>query len=81
MAIQSRTANFTGAEPLDGELPFIDITWPTAYAAPEAYRIAHGVTINDGGGPVVVNVKNKTSTGVRVIASGQFVGTVEVTAY
>lgn len=80
MATQTATATFNGAQPLDGDLPFIDITWGTAYASAAAYQIAKGEVVTDGSGPIVANFKTKTATGVRVTVSDQFTGTVELTA-
>lgn len=81
MAIQTATATFNGAQPLDGDQPYVDLTWPTAYASASVYRLGDGPNVTDGNGGVSVNFKNKTGSGVRVIVSDQFVGTVEVTAY
>ena len=81
MAIQSAQATFNGAQPLDGDTPYVDITWTSAYTTTTAYRVAHGVNVTDSGGPIAVNFKTKTTTGIRVLVSDQFTGTVEIVAY
>ena len=80
MATQSVTATFTGAQSLDGDFPYVDITWTSAYASVGVYRIFAGTAITDANGVIVVNLKNKSTTGVRVLASDQFTGSVELTA-
>lgn len=72
MAFQDASATFTGSE------AYVDITWPAAYVS---YQIAQSVLVTDGSGDVVVNVINKTSTGVRVVPSAPFTGSVYLLAY
>jgi hypothetical protein len=79
MALQTATATFNGAQSLDGDLPYIDVTWPTAYSSSSVYRVALGVNTSDG--PLAIMFKSKTASGVRVLASDQFSGTVELVAY
>jgi hypothetical protein len=81
MAINPITATFNGAQPLDGDFPYVDITWPTAYASASAYRIAFGANLTDGNGALSIFFKNKAGSGVRVCATDQFTGTVELTPY
>lgn len=81
MATQSITATFTGAQPLDGDVPYIDVTWPSAYPSASVYRISAGAIVTDGNGTMTVCLKSKTATGVRVFAADQFVGTVELLAF
>lgn len=81
MAIQSAQATFNAAQPLDGDLPYIDVTWTSAFTTTASYRVALGVNVSDGAGPIAINFKTKTTTGIRVLASDQFTGTVELVAY
>lgn len=81
MAIQTTTATFNGAQSLDGVLPFVDVTWPVSYSSSGSYRVSLGVNITDGGGVIVISFKSKTASGLRVLASDQFTGTVELVAY
>lgn len=80
MAVQTATATFNGAQPLSGGLPYVDVTWTTAYSSASAYRISEGVNITDSDGPISVIHGSKTASGVRVFASAQFSGTVELIA-
>jgi hypothetical protein len=75
MAIQSQTATFTGAE------PYIDITWDDAYGD---FKLFCGVTTVDES-VISVSLANPAdptlppdNTGVRVVPSALFEGTVEV---
>jgi hypothetical protein len=81
VAIQTATATFTGAQLLDGDLPYIDIVWTTTYASPASYRVVCGPVITDSLGTIAINLKNKYSNAVRVTASDQFVGTVELISF
>lgn len=81
MAVQTQTATFNGAQPLSGGLPYVDVTWTTAYANSSAYRVSEGVNVSDGAGPVAIVFGSKTGAGVRVFASMQFTGTVELIAF
>ena len=81
MAIQTQTATFTGAQPLDGDLPYIDVTWPTAYASASAYRVVCGAVVADALGTIAINLKSKAGATVRVTASDQFTGSVELISF
>ena len=80
MAILLATATFTGGQPLDGDFPYVDVTWATPYSAVGAYRVFAGVGVTDSNGAIVINLKSKSTTGVRVLASDQFTGSVELIA-
>lgn len=81
MAIQTATAAFTGAQSLDGDLPYVDVTWPTAYVSATVYRVVCGPVVTDALGTIAINLKNKAGATVRVTASGQFTGTVELVSF
>lgn len=80
MATQTTIAEFTGADPVDGDgNPYIDITFPTAYASAAAWASVGGVNITSGGGVAAwIDETTRAGAGCRVVASGQFVGTVPV---
>lgn len=78
-AIRQATATFTGAEPLDGDQPYVDVTW-AAMGTLGNVRIMIGTQVDDGGGTIAPNFKSLTLTGCRVLAPAQFVGKVYVTA-
>lgn len=75
--MQPAVAPFTGAEPLDGDLPYVDVTWPT-FGTLANVKFETGLQVDDGAGPLFINLKNVTLTGCRVVASAQFVGKVYV---
>ena len=79
-SVQVGAATFNGANSLDGDYPYADVTWVTPYASAAAYRIAIAGIVNDGGGMISVNLKSKTASGVRVYVSAQFTGVVELHA-
>lgn len=72
MAIQTATATFTGAE------DFVAVTWP---AMAGSFGIAHGITVTDAQGPVVVWLTGRSSTGATVNTSARFSGSVELTIF
>jgi len=79
--MQTAEAEFNGAQSLDGEYPYVDITWPVAYASNAAYRVTYGIEIASGGLiPVIAYVKTGAGASLRVYASAQFTGTVVLTA-
>lgn len=78
-ANQQATATFTGAEPLDGDQSYVDLTWPTMTTLANV-RLTYGVQVDDGSGAVAITLKNHTLTGVRVLASAPFTGKVYVAA-
>lgn len=80
MATQTTIATFTGAEPLDGDFPYVDLTFGTAYASAAAYQAFPGVAVSDGSGAIVAWIKasSVTASGLRVLVSEQFTGTVAV---
>lgn len=75
MAIQSKTATFTGAE------DYVDLTWDSQYTS---FRLFNGIATTDDSIPSVrlTNPSNTAlppdNTGVRVEPSARFVGTVDV---
>ncbi len=71
--IQNQTATFNGAQSLDGDYPYVDITWTTAFSSAGAYIIVDGPSAVL---PVVCWVKSgsKTASGCRVLAADQFTG-------
>ncbi len=75
MAIQSQSVTFISSD------PYLDITWATAY---DNFKLFFGVSTTDSSAPVVVltNPSNPAlpppNTGVRVVPSGGFAGTVDV---
>lgn len=84
MAMQSKTATFTGAE------DYIDIVWPVAFPATSTFRRTRGVTIDAadvaaiGGGLAVALIPTPAvdiSIGLRVQPSDRFTGTVDVFQY
>jgi hypothetical protein len=59
------------------------VTWNNAFAD-ATYQVQPGIpTITDGGGPVsvVADLTTRTTTGVQLLASGSFTGTVSVLAW
>lgn len=76
-AIQSAVAAFNGAQPLDGDQYYVDLTWPT-FTTLGNVRFTFGVQVDDSAGAIVVTLKSVTLTGCRVLASGQFTGKVYV---
>lgn len=80
MAAQATIATFTAAEPLDGDFPYVDITFGTAYASASVYAAVLGVEFSDGYGPIEVWIKESsvTASGLRLLAADQFAGTVTV---
>ena len=80
MALAVLTATFNGAQPLDGDLPYVDISGLT-YSAASAYGIGLSVAQTDiASGLITAAVKgtSKTASGFRVCVSDQFTGTVEI---
>lgn len=80
MAIQSQQVTFTGAEPLDGDFPYIDVVIAAPYSDPDAYFALLGQAVDDGGGPVAVWIEDtsRAENGFRILAAEQFSGTVSV---
>ncbi len=75
MAVQSQSVTFISSD------PYLDITWDENYTL---FRLFMGVSTTDSSAPVVVltNPSNPAlppdNTGVRVVPSGGFAGTVNV---
>lgn len=78
MAFQTAFATFNSAQPLDGDYPYIDVTWSVPYASSSSYRVFKGEITS--GAAVIVNFKSKAAGTIRVIASDQWTGTVELVA-
>lgn len=78
MATQTTTAAFNGAQPLDGDFPYVDITFATAYDDEDRYAEVGGVAVDSGGVAVWVKESSRTGTGLRLLAADQFTGTVRV---
>lgn len=77
-AIYTRTATFDGTQPLDGDQPYVDVSWPSLGTLANV-RIGTGVQVDDGNGQIGANHKSLTLTGCRVLASAHFTGKVYVT--
>lgn len=79
MSVQNATATFNGAQSLDGDYPYVDITWPVAYDLAADYVVLDGVLATL---PVTCWLKSgsQTASGVRVLAIDQFTGSVVLTA-
>lgn len=80
MALQITSATFNGAQPLDGDYPYVDVSG-LSYSGASAYGIRLSVTMTDvssGLVTVVVKSSSKSGSGFRILASDQFSGTVEV---
>src|SRR6185295_18700777 len=67
MAIQTDVAEF------DGSQDYVDITWPEAFSSYRLYAAVYTTGI-----PPRISLVNATSTGVRVVPSARFTGTVYV---
>ncbi len=79
MVVQSVVAEFDETQSLDGDYPYVDVTWDEAFDAADDYLILSGVS---AAAPVICWVKDgtKTTTGCRVLAVDQFTGSVALTA-
>jgi hypothetical protein len=77
--VQTAQAEFDGTQSLDGDFPYVDVTWDEAYAAAADYLVLLGMSAD---GPVHCWIKDgtKTTTGCRVLAVDHFTGTVALTA-
>ena len=75
MAIQSQSVTFVASD------PYLDITWDDEY---DNFRLFFGVSTTDSSSPIITlaNPSNPAiapvNTGVRVVPSGGFAGTVNV---
>ena len=77
MAIQVALASFTGADPLDGGYPYVDVVYPVAYVNPTDYVAFPGLQAT---APLSFWIKDgsQTTTGCRVQAIDQVVATLAV---
>ncbi len=75
MSVQSQSKTFIATD------PYLDITWDAQYTN---FRLFVGVSTTDSSSPVITltNPSNSTlppdNTGVRIVPSGGFAGTVDV---
>lgn len=85
MAVTPQTAaTFNGAQPLDGDNPYVDVTLSAAYSSASAYGVQLSINLTDAssGIPTIsIKASSKSTTGFRILASDQWSGTVEITTW
>lgn len=78
-ALQITIATFTGAEPLDGDFPYVEITFAEPYDSADDYEVFYGANVDDENAVALrTPLAHRTATGLRVYAPDQFTGTVPI---